>query len=59
MKLGDLVKVKDDAKAVWGFGIVTENMGHQVKVLWNNPDFYDDPYEVLWKVNLEVVSEAL
>ena len=59
MKLGDLVRVKDDVKSVWGFGLVTENMGHRVRVLWNKPDFYDDPYEVLWKVNLEVVSEAL
>ena len=58
MKLGDLVKVREDVKCVWGFGIITEDMGRQVRVLWNNTDFYDRPYEVLWKVHLEVISEA-
>lgn len=59
MKLGDLVKIKNDINAVCGIGLITEDRGRTVRVKWNDTDYFDDDLiEIVWKANLEVISEG-
>lgn len=73
MKVGDLVKCRNDEKAIWGMGLVVAEETRKVKVFWSEPVYSFDPQyqgnymsstpvedkdDWLWKTNLEIISEA-
>jgi len=61
MKIGDLVKCRNDENAIWGIGLVIAEETRMVKVLWNEQISKEEAEETddgwLWKTNLEVLSE--
>jgi len=61
MKIGDLVKCRNDENAIWGIGIVIAEETRMVKVLWFEQVSKEEAEEEadgwLWKTNLEVLSE--
>ena len=59
MKVGDLVKVKDDPENFCGMGLVYEKVGrHLVKVHWFDDVLNDHKSEWSQAAHFEVVSET-
>lgn len=60
MKVGDLVRCKDDPETTFGVGLVIGESYRLVRVLWSEPPPYSGQgeNEWLWKNNLEVINEA-
>lgn len=59
MKIGDLVKCKNDENAIWEIGLVIAEETRMVKVLWNEPIYSFDPqYGVLTSTPEEEAEEA-
>ena len=59
MKIGDLVKCRNDENAIWGIGLVIDEETRMVKVLWDEPISEEEAAGGwLWKGNLEVISES-
>lgn len=54
MKVGDLVKCKDDRNLYFGYGMILEAESRMILVRW----FEDNNEEWVWKISLEVVSES-
>lgn len=61
MKIGDLIKCKDDEDYIFGVGLVIEEETRMIKVLWlsgaaRENDVFDDMADWNWKSNMELVK---
>ena len=55
MKVGDLVKVKEDPSSCCGFGVVIDDTyRHHITVYWFDSDLYEENQ----RVHLEVFCES-